>query len=294
MNLRDRRIVDVPQLNFVRTRTSTVDLGVFPDFLIAGPQRTGTTWIYRNLFAHPHLFLPRTKEIYYFSTLGKPSHAKYQFDFLEDYLAIFEESVKSRIKKNYDALRRCGMLYDPKLIGEATATYATLRTEVIADIAVLNPDVRIVLMLRDPVERTWSHAKKEILRRLLPGEKASDEDFKSFFQQAGQIRRSAMQDVIARWRGHLPYDQIYLGDYAKLSADPRGFLEDLCRFLGTPLPKRFDSPHLRSTINPTSRAHLPDALNIWLRERLVADIQSYQQLLDEFDLKWRRRGNGAA
>jgi len=286
---RDPRFVEVPPLQLVRTRSTSVDLSAFPDFLIAGPQRTGTTWIFRNLIAHPHLFLPGTKEIYYFSTLGKPDHPKFQFEFLEDYLAIFNESLKTRIKKSYDALRRCGVLYHPRWYGEATATYATLKEEAISDIARLNPNVKIVLMLRDPVERTWSHAKKEIVRRLQPGERASDDDFIRFFQQAGQLRRSAMHEVVAKWRNHLPTNQIYLGDYAFLSSEPRGFLDDLCQFLDAPLPRRFDSPHLRSTINPTTKDPLPPALLAWLNKHLREDIESSKTLLRDFDLNWRMR-----
>ncbi len=281
-------MVSMPPMKFIRTRSPAVNLAGFPDFLIAGPQRTGTTWIYRNLVTHPHLFLPSTKEIYYFSTLGKSEHPKYQFDCLEDYLRIFRESGKAHVKKTYDTLRRCGVLYNPRLIGEATATYATIREEIIAEIALLNPNIRVVLMLRDPVERTWSHAKKELLRRLGPDEKVAESAYREFFEQAGQVRRSAMQDVIDRWRAHLPYNQVYLGDYRHLCADPRRFLDDLCEFLGAPLPKRFNSPHLRSTINPTSRAAMPEALEAWLRERLANDLGSYRALLDDFDTHWRK------
>jgi hypothetical protein len=291
---RKPRVVEVPRLHLVRTRSAAVDLSAFPDFLIAGPQRTGTTWIFRNLIAHPHLFLPGTKEIYYFSTLGKPDHAKYQFDFLEDYLAIFDESLKERIKKSYDALRRCGVVYHPKWVGEATATYATLKEEAIADIASLNPQIKIVLMLRDPVERTWSHAKKEIIRRLEPGQRASEDDFIRFFQQAGQVRRSAMLEVVSKWRSHLPFDQIYLGDYAFLSSDPRGFLDDLCRFLAAPLPRRFDSPHLRATINPTTKEPLPPTLLAWLNEHLSDDIKGSDRLLRDFDFRWRQNHANAS
>lgn len=290
---RKPRVIDVPRLQMVRTRSASVDLSAFPDFLIAGPQRTGTTWIFRNLIAHPQVFLPGTKEIYYFSTLGKPDHEKYRFEFLEDYLAIFDESLKSRIKKSYDALRRCGVFYAPKLIGEATATYATLKEETISDIALLNPKIKIVLMLRDPVDRTWSHAKKEILRRLKPGACASDDDFLQFFQQAGQIRRSAMREVVSHWRNHLAYHQVYLGDYTFLSSDPRGFLADLCQFLGTPLPARFDSPHLRATINPTTKDPLPPALQAWLHEHLADEISNNQELLRDFHCSWRKRTVGS-
>lgn len=281
-------MIPVPPLRTVTTREKLVDLGAFPDFLIAGPQRTGTTWIYRNLMAHPHLFLPPKKEIYYFSTLGKPGHPRFQFEHLEDYLAIFREGPKARIKKCYDTVRRCGVWYAPRLIGESTASYATLSANVIADIAALNPKIKVVLMLRDPVERIWSHAKKEIVRDLPPGEVASTDDFRKFFSQRGQRERSAMRGVVDRWRAVLPFEQVYLGDYEQLCNEPRTFLEDLCRFVGAPLPKRFGSPHLRSRINATAQKKLAPGLEAELRMELAPAIDDMRELLTDFDARWRQ------
>lgn len=41
----------------------------FPDFLLIGPQRTGTTWLHRNLILHPDIYMPPEKELYYFNNL---------------------------------------------------------------------------------------------------------------------------------------------------------------------------------------------------------------------------------
>ena len=40
-----------------------------PDFLIIGPQRTGTTWLHAHLRFHPQIFLSEPKELYFFSSL---------------------------------------------------------------------------------------------------------------------------------------------------------------------------------------------------------------------------------
>jgi hypothetical protein len=282
-------ISSLPPLHKVRCRGGSADLSRFPDFLIAGPQRTGTTWIYHNLIQHPHIFLPPTKEIYYFSTLGRPDRKRYRFDYLEEYLGIFEEPFRARLKKTYDCLRKCGTLYTPRLFGEATATYATLEDEVIEDIACLNPKIRIVLMLRDPVERAWSHAMKELVRPAEPGEQVGTEQFLAFFQQPGQLKRAAYRDMVDKWRRYLPADQIYLGDYAEIGRAPRAFLEDLCIFLGTEMPAKFPENHLHERINSSTQNRVipPDLLQ-WLEEHFREERAEYWRLLEEFDALWRQ------
>ena len=36
--------------------------------------------------------------------------------------------------------------------------------DLIDEVVTLNPEIRVVLMVRDPVERAWSHAKKDLVR----------------------------------------------------------------------------------------------------------------------------------
>lgn len=279
----------LPRLNRVRCRGSVADLSRFPDFIIAGPQRTGTTWIYHNLIQHPHIFLPPTKEIYYFSTLGKPDRKKYRFDYLEEYLGIFHESFRAKLKKTYNSLRKCHLWYSPRMYGEATATYATLDDAVIEDIAHLNPKIRIILMLRDPVERAWSHAMKELVRPAAPGTEIDTEQFIAFFQQPGQLKRANYREMVEAWRKHLPADQIYLGDYSQIGSAPREFLDDLCLFLGCRMPDKFPETHLHERINSsTQNRTIPPALLTWLEDYFREERIEYWRLLEEFDALWRK------
>ena len=39
---------------------------MYPDFLGIGAQKAGTTWLGRNLQAHPEVWMPRVKEVHYF------------------------------------------------------------------------------------------------------------------------------------------------------------------------------------------------------------------------------------
>ena len=162
------------KLRFVRVVNSDANLRNFPDFLIVGPQRTGTTWLFHNLKSHPEIFLPKEKELYYFSTLGMPDHRRFRFPYLEDYLGVMADTPRSTFKRNYDSLRKVGRFYSPRIRGEATASYAALPEEVIREIATLNPEIKAILMIRDPLERAWSHARKDLLTEGAASRRSSD------------------------------------------------------------------------------------------------------------------------
>jgi hypothetical protein len=69
-------------------------MSVLPNFILIGAPRAGTTWIAKNLEAHPDIFIPRKKELHFFD---------YQYsDGLESYASYFRDAG------------------DAKAIGEAT------------------------------------------------------------------------------------------------------------------------------------------------------------------------------
>lgn len=107
-------------------------------FVCVGPQRTGTTWIYEMLRQHPELCLPEAvKETMFFDQHHDRSVAWYS---------------------QYFQHARPGQLH-----GEVAPTYFDV-PEAPQRIHNLSPNCRILVTLRDPVERAWSlflhHLKK--------------------------------------------------------------------------------------------------------------------------------------
>lgn len=270
----------LPVLRRVKIRTISPDLSRFPDFLIIGPQRTGTTWLYHNLRQHPNIFLTDVKETYYFSTLGQPDHVHYRFPYLEDYLELFRERLWRRIKKNYDALRKASCFYRPRVRGEATATYAALDEDTIRDITALNPDIKAILMLRDPLERAWSHAKKTLLRGSRSMEEISLHEFRDFFEREGQRKLADYRTINANWSAHLKPGHLFLGDYHRIHSTPQPFLDEIARFLEVPPRALRYNRHLREVINPTQEVAIPRRLKDYLEEHFAAERASYFDLLE--------------
>jgi len=49
-----------------RQATTSNLMPSFPDFLVIGAQKAGTTWLFQNLRMHPQVWLPPEKEIHFF------------------------------------------------------------------------------------------------------------------------------------------------------------------------------------------------------------------------------------
>src|SRR5512143_2401645 len=186
-------------LRYVRAQGDE-DVSRFPDFLIIGPQRTGTTWLHAHLRFHPQIFLSEPKELYFFSSLKTRDPKRFVSDQLAWYLRFFRDPLWRRAAKTALCLWKHREWYRPIVRGEATASYAALDADVIADIAALNPDVKAILMIRNPIERAWSHAKKDLVRnRQRRFEDVSEQEFRAFFRDAYQLRCAQYVAQHDRW-----------------------------------------------------------------------------------------------
>jgi hypothetical protein len=262
------------RLRWVRARPGRVSLRDFPDFLVIGPQRTGTTWIHENLRDHPDILWPRVKEIFFFSRLERPDDPKFQSADLEWYLANFRDSPSMRVLKTLLSLRATGALYQPKVRGEATASYAAMAPALIDEVVALNPDVKAILMVRDPVERAWSHAKKDLVRnRGRKFEEVSEREFEEFFRDPYQLRCAQYAENVRNWTDRLKAGNLFVGRFDDVSARPAALLAEICGFLGVRSEPRFLGRAVHRAVNPTPPEPVPPRYRAALTELLRRDIE---------------------
>ncbi len=103
-----------------------------PTFLILGAQKCGTTSLARALARNPHIFLPSAKEAHYFGEVA-------------------DEDIDAATYSQFFS----GWSHEP-VIGEATPEYLALPGAA-SQIHRLLPDVRCVVIVRNPVDRAYSH-----------------------------------------------------------------------------------------------------------------------------------------
>jgi len=265
------------ELAFVRAQPGEIDLAYFPDFFIAGPQRTGTTWLHANMRFHPEIFLSEPKEIYYFSRLKKTGDPKFVSADLAWYLGFFHERPALWLYKQALSLGRYRRLYAPKIRGEATASYAALDRDIIEEIALLNPALKVVIMVRDPVERAWSHAKKDLARNR--GRKlteVTEAEFHEFFADPYQRQCARYVENIENWRACLGRDRVFVGRFDDVAQRAEPFLLEVLDFLGVSTDRRYVPNSVREPVNPTGESEVPERHRRFLERLLEREIESWR------------------
>ena len=125
-------------------RSVTAAARALPDFLVIGAQKAGTTSLYGYLSTHPGIVPAARKEIHYFDLHYAAGERWYRAMFPTHHRLAAPNGTGHRL-----------------ITGEASPYY--LFHPLAAQRAgALVPDARLVVLLRDPVERAWSHYRHEV------------------------------------------------------------------------------------------------------------------------------------
>jgi hypothetical protein len=245
-----------------------------PTFLIIGAPKAGTTSIYEWLRQHPQVHLCPVKEPHWFLFQGdvpEPSRTP-QLDprarelrTLEDYKALFAGAYPGRIA-----------------FGEASTGYLGNPSAVEA-IQTAVPEVRLVAMLRDPVERAWSYWSM----RRRAGVPLPD-DFAQFVREApqdGTVRGGRYGQALARWYDLFPSDQIAVYRYDDLVSDPQALMRRLLGHIGVNPARRIDTRRAYNRRPDTARIP-PDAAR-YLRDLYAEDLRLTERLTGLDLSAWR-------
>jgi hypothetical protein len=272
------------RLKYIRVSDAAVSLECFPSFLIIGPQRTGTTWLHANLRYHPQIFLSEPKELLFFNRLKTPHDPRFQSNDLGWYLRFFRDPPWRVLLKTTFCLYKYREPYRPRVRGEATASYAALERDVIEEIALLNPDIRAVLMIRDPIDRAWSHAKKDLVRKTnRKVEEVPESEFAAFFADEYQRQCARYAENYDNWSACLEPGHMFVGAFDDIASRPEGLLLDVMSFLGVSSDRRYISGLAREAVNPTAASKVPERYRRFLEELLSDDID---KLRERFGLSW--------
>lgn len=114
---------------------------IWPNFFIVGAPKAGTTSLYRYLQAHPEIFLPGLKEPHFFTSIRRSDpYGNLYWPVIDErhYLNLFRRATGA------------------KAVGEASSSYLVTE-EAACRIQSKVPKAKIIALLRDPIERAFSH-----------------------------------------------------------------------------------------------------------------------------------------
>lgn len=242
---------------------STASFRMLPDFLIIGAQRSGTTSLYRTLAQHPDVIPPSlTKGVHYFDTNYQRGPQWYR--------SHFPTRLRARVASHRRGIR--------PLTGEASPYYM-FHPSAGARIAHDLPNVKLIAVLRDPVERAYSahtHEKARGFEDLtfeealaaepdrLAGEVQrllADPAYQSHtHQHNAYLERGHYARQLQRLTELVGRERILVVDYDELVTDFTGLFPKVLRFLDLPdwLPVEFEQRNARprSKLEPGLREEL--------------------------------------
>jgi hypothetical protein len=193
-----------------------------PSFFIAGAPKAGTSALHSFLSAHPQVCMSRVKEPNYFS---HDAIAKQK---------LYYESEDVTSLNEYLQLFNCS---DTAVIaGEGSVSYL-FYPEVAQRIFDFNPDSKIIISLRQPVSRAFSHYQMDYSLGLVNAdfdvilENGAGHPLTGiYYQQYVQLGDYSSQ--IKRYLDVFPAKQVFILLYEELAGDPELILRELSSFLG--------------------------------------------------------------
>ncbi|MBW2361409.1 MAG: sulfotransferase [Deltaproteobacteria bacterium] len=195
----------------------------FPDFLIIGEMRCGTTTLWGLLERHPEVHFPERKETHFFSSYaGGEGALRLATGGLAAYGELFAGAAMGQ---------RCG---------EATPSYL-FDPEACERIHEALPDARLLVILRDPVARAWSHYWHQVRRgrESLGFEEALEAEPTRLASgdPATQVRfayraRGRYVEGLERYASQFGREALCVVFLEELRRDPRPVLETLYAHIG--------------------------------------------------------------
>ncbi|HEY1772240.1 MAG TPA: sulfotransferase [Gammaproteobacteria bacterium] len=203
---------------------------VGPTFLGIGAQKAGTTWLYKMLCAHPDVGMPAQKELHFWDRDAADAVG------IERYRHLFA-------------------VLSGKARGEITPSYAVLPPERITLIRQHFPELRLLYVLRNPLERAWSHARMELSRQFpagLPQDFPLSPWLEQQFRSEASLSRGDYATCLKNWLKEYPQEQLQVSLYEDLRQDHRGFLEACARHIGVDpdFYRRMDQALLSASVYP--------------------------------------------
>jgi hypothetical protein len=273
-----------------------------PHFLVIGGQKCGTSWLQDNLAQHPQIWLPPIKEVHYFdhgniafherlfSTSKRMRKARaYAYTQLRAWAAGRTHDLNWAIRYwlgPRDDVWYCSLFphKTARISGEICPGYARLTRPAVERVKRLLPAAKIIYLLRNPIERSWSYAAQYFSSPRAKGKygqlaNVPPSELREFLERDAEGHSNYIQALDA-WQPHFE-GQMLIGFFDELQSAPDALFKRIARFLevsddSTVVPGRIRENLHRSRDVPISEEyrsflsalHLPSLTR--LHERLKA------------------------
>ena len=277
----------------------------YPDFLIIGAQKAGTTWLHRNLQMHPQVWMPKEKELHYFDE--KVANESSLRDRLWGTRAMDERwrrQVKRQISRYGQNFSLRNVAWDlnyflrsysddwyaslfkqgrGRVAGEATPDYSILDRDAIAHVHEVIPNARIIFLMRNPIERTWSQALMNLRFEQDPENMPAKELRRRFRNKRSQIFSDYLR-TLESWGTYYPPERIFVGFLEDIHFYPNRLLKRLYHFLE--VRTNVEYRVIRRKIHSRDVDTMPTRVAVHLAEVYLDDVKRLSESFGGYASFW--------
>jgi len=200
---------------------------VKPYFLGIGAQKAGTTWLYENLSVNSSVYFPK-KEVHFFNRPSELSKG------IGHYYGLFNAGA--------------GLV-----CGEVTPEYSFLNVSQVEYIRKYLPGIKIVYILRNPIERSWSGHMMHSLHTLK--KKYEDMTREELLLplidiHSGVYKMSDYYTNLQTWLSVYPKEDILIEFNDNIKSEPVEVLKRVMAHINVPIPRSFEGYPTQKLIQP--------------------------------------------
>lgn len=258
-----------------------------PDFIIIGVQKCGTTSLYSYLNHHPQVVHPEKKELHFFDLNFHKG-----VDWYREQFPTFAKYVSPQSEQAI--ANEGGNFINGFMTGESSPYYI-FHPLVPQRIYQLFPQVKLIVLLRDPIARAISHYNHEV--RLgaeylsfeeaialeefrLKGETEKILDRETYYsfnhQHYSYLSRGAYIEQLTTWMTLFPREQFLILKSEAFYDNPAVIVNEVFEFLNLP-------SHKLSKYDKLNAGYYPEMeINEATQRQLEAYFQPYNQKLEEY------------
>lgn len=190
----------------------------------------------------------------------------------------------------YESLFRDGA---GRVTGEITPEYSALSAEEVREVRDAFPHLKLLYVMRDPIDRAWSQMRMMARRRGISVAALSDEESLEMVKDSRIVKRSEYGSTLDTWGRHFPADRLFVGFMEEVRSSPRELLFRIFDFLGVARGDSFLPPDLLRPVHQGAQHPIPKTVERELAGVYLEDLRSLEGRFGAPVREWRERAERA-
>jgi hypothetical protein len=191
-------------------------------------------------------------------------------------------------RRGYDWYEKIFEGHEESVYGEICPGYASLAPQVISEVVRRNPDLRIIYLLRDPIDRAWSSMAMHFRKSPQTISLRERSEIMKRLRSRKSYRHCAYDLNLGTWQGFVKPENIYIGWFERIADEPEALLSEILGFLGA--PTQITSELVQQPINAGKGEAIDPALEREIAVMLKEDTSAlHSRLNSPYTERWVER-----